>query len=92
MAGAADAVTGGEQTVDRGHAVVDFAVVGFKRHTPQAQVETYKRDMRFFHNLRAAVRKAAPLLEEDRRLDRDIARVLELLRSDSLPVQAFSHS
>jgi len=40
--------------------------------------------------LHAAVRKAAPLLEEDRRLDRDIARVLELLRSDSLPVQAFS--
>jgi histidine ammonia-lyase len=41
--------------------------------------------------LHAAIRKAAPMLEEDRRLDRDIARVLELLRSDSLPVEAFSH-
>lgn len=41
--------------------------------------------------LHAAVRKAAPTLGEDRRLDRDIERVLELLRSDSLPVEAFSH-
>jgi histidine ammonia-lyase len=41
--------------------------------------------------LHAAIRKAAPMLEEDRRLDRDIARVLELLRSDSLPVEDFSH-
>jgi len=40
--------------------------------------------------LREAVRKAAPMLGEDRRLDHDIAHVLAMLRSDALPVEAFS--
>lgn len=40
--------------------------------------------------LREAVRKAAPMLNEDRRLDRDIEHVLSMLRSDALPVEAFS--
>jgi len=36
--------------------------------------------------LRDTIRKTSPMLVEDRRLDRDIASVLELLRSDSLPL------
>jgi len=36
--------------------------------------------------LRDAVRKAVPMLREDRRQDRDIERVLDLLRSDALPL------
>ncbi|HEY5658641.1 MAG TPA: aromatic amino acid ammonia-lyase [Myxococcota bacterium] len=41
--------------------------------------------------LHEAVRKAAPTLGEDRRMDCDIERVLEMLRSDALPLEAFSH-
>lgn len=36
--------------------------------------------------LRDAVRKSVPTLEHDRRQDRDIERVLELLRGDNLPL------
>ncbi len=39
--------------------------------------------------LREAVRKEVPPLSEDRRQDRDIERVLQLLRADSLPIGAF---
>ncbi|MDH3518998.1 MAG: aromatic amino acid ammonia-lyase [Myxococcales bacterium] len=40
--------------------------------------------------LHEAVRKAAPMVAEDRRLDGDIARVLEMLRGDALPLGSYS--
>ena len=36
--------------------------------------------------LHGAVRKAEPMITEDRRQDRDIERVLEMLREDALPI------
>jgi len=39
--------------------------------------------------LRDAVRKVAPMVVEDRRQDRDIARVLAMLREGALPLGPF---
>jgi histidine ammonia-lyase len=39
--------------------------------------------------VRGAMRKAVPTLDADRRQDVDIARVLELLRDDGLPLGPF---
>ena len=36
---------------------VALSAVQFHEQTPQAQIETYKRDLRFFHNLRIAVKQ-----------------------------------
>lgn len=44
------------------------------------------------HQLLAAVRERAPYVSADRRMDHDIAAVLELLRSDSLPLGDLSLS
>ena len=42
--------------------------------------------------MREVVRKAVPMVDEDRRQDLDIARILELYRSDSLPIGAFDEA
>lgn len=43
-------------------------------------------ELKCSREMRDAVRKAVPMVDEDRRQDLDIARVLELYRSGSLPV------
>ena len=45
-------------------------------------------DLKRSGEMRDAVRKAVPMVDEDRRQDLDIARILELYRSDSLPIGA----
>jgi type I restriction enzyme R subunit len=56
---------------------VALASVAFYENTPEAQVTTYKRDLRFFHNLRVAVKQRYAETIDYKDYERKVRKLLD---------------
>jgi type I restriction enzyme R subunit len=66
---------------------VALAAVVFHRDTPPAQVETYQRDLRFFHGLRLAVKQRYAETVDYRDYERKVSKLLDThIRSNDVSV------
>lgn len=66
---------------------VALSTISFYENTPETQVETYKRDLRFFHNLRAAVRQRYAETIDYKDYERRVRKLLDdHIRADDVTI------